>query len=250
MIQKLLKLYSQLKLKLREKKFENRLKYVYYKEPTDTLIIVFSAFSPRPLYNYIRTLNGLRSASRLFILDDFGHKGSYYWFEQGTDKPLQLTKRLISTLLENGGYTNLVTMGTSKGGTCAIYYGLMFNAKHIYAGACQYYVGNYLNTQFHKPILDAMVGRNARPEDVDKLNKMLPEMLNNHRNSSSLIHLLYSKEESTYQEHIVPLTNDLKENGIPFVEEIESFENHNDVGKFFTPYIRRELNITKTNRNK
>lgn len=43
----------------------------------------------------------------------------------------------------------VVTIGSSKGGTCAILYGLMTNAEYIIAGACQYRIGSYLNCPYH-----------------------------------------------------------------------------------------------------
>ena len=241
MIQKVLKLYSLLQLKLKEKKFNNRLKYVYCKTNSDTLIIVFSAFASHPRYNYMRALRHKNNVSKLFILDDFGYKGSYYWFEGGKDSPLTLTKGLIESIIKEGHYNNVLTMGTSKGGTCAIYYGLMFQAKDIYAGACQYYVGNYLNTPSHMPIMEAMMGRTVTYQDVELLNRKMPEQLKTYKESSSIVHLLYSKRENTYQEHILPLIRDLKDNHIAYREIVEDFENHNDVGKFFIPYIQHEI---------
>ena len=49
----------------------------------DKLLIVFSAFSSdEPKYNYINTLKTC-DCNKLFILDDYGSKGSYYFGLQG-----------------------------------------------------------------------------------------------------------------------------------------------------------------------
>ncbi|MBO4642261.1 MAG: hypothetical protein J5661_05345 [Bacteroidaceae bacterium] len=220
-----------LKLKLKEKIYQGRLKYVLENNSSDTLVIIFSAFSPRPVYNYMYTLEKLRNADKLYILDDFGYKGSYYWYENGHNTPLILVKSLIQAAINRMGYKNLVTIGSSKGGTCAIYYGLMFGAQHIFAGACQYYVGNYLSD---KPdILNAMMGE-TNEVVIAKLNDMMPAHLRQHKGSTSLIHLLYSPNENTYDKHIIYLLADLKKYGIPFEEIIDNFKDHNDVGKPFS----------------
>ena len=239
---KLKKAFLLLKLKCQEKTFQGRLKYVLQKNSSDTLVIVFSAFGPRPVYNYMLTLEKMRTADKLFILDDFGCKGSYYWFENGNDAPLCLTKALINNLLSNngGGYKHLITVGSSKGGTCAIYFGLMFGAEHIYAAACQYYVGNYLSNK--EEIMRGMMGE-VSERVLNQLNRMMPEQLALHRGSSSVVHLLYSPCENTYDAHIVYLIDDLKKYSIPYEEIIEDFKDHNDVGTPFSSFLQKEFKL-------
>lgn len=88
---------------LREKTFQNRLKYILQKNGSSTLIISFSGFPGNiaPSYNYIRTLSGIKY-DKLFILDDFGFRGSYYWFENGKDSPRRLTQGLINQVILGG----------------------------------------------------------------------------------------------------------------------------------------------------
>ena len=234
--------------KLIERKYLGRLKYIYQKNNSKYLVIVFSAFNPSPSYNYFRTLKNLKTADKLFILDDFGFSGSYYWYDKGSDLPLKLTSGLIETIIDRGGYESIITVGSSKGGTCAIYFGLMFNASHIYAAACQYLIANYLNTEDLRPILKGMIGNTYSEADLQKLNYMMHDHLRQHENANSVIHLLYSPKEHTYNEHIVFLIQDLKEFNIPFVEQVEQFENHGDVGSYFVPYLKHELNIIIKNK--
>ena len=132
-------------------------------------------------------------------------------------------------------------MGTSKGGTCAIYFGLEFNVKGVYAGACQYLVGNYLNTDNNRHILKAMLGEGYTQKDFDMLNNMLRDQLKCHKETNTVVNLLYSKHEHTYPEHIVYLIQDLKKNKIPYTEQVELFKEHNEVGNFFKPYIENTL---------
>lgn len=131
--------------------------------------------------------------------------------------------------------------GSSKGGTAAIYYGLQCNANVVYSGACQYYIGDYLNRPQFAPIVKGMTGKEPSDEVISNLNKIMPEHLRKHEGATTIIYLLYSKGEHTYQEHIVDLINDLKKYSIPYVEIIEEFSDHNQVGRFFSPFLKQEL---------
>lgn len=83
----------------RQKSYLGRLHYILDDRGSNTLLIIFSAFGgDRPMYNYMNALRGV-NADKLFILDDFGYKGSYYWFERGKDTPKQLVLGLIHNVL-------------------------------------------------------------------------------------------------------------------------------------------------------
>lgn len=101
---KIKRLLTKLYFIFREKKHKGRLKYLYEKNDSDTLIIVFSGFSDTPVYNYVRTLKSI-NANKLFLLDDFGYRGSYYWYEHGTNLPSELVISLIQKKLSGGGKT-------------------------------------------------------------------------------------------------------------------------------------------------
>lgn len=227
---------------INERIYEGRLKYVLKKHNSKTLIVSFSGFSSKPVYNYMRTLKGV-AADQLYILDDFGLKGSYYWYENGEDIPLRLTHDLISKIISEGGYNRVITLGSSKGGTCAIYYGLLFGANDIYSGACQYFVGKYLNTKAHLPIMKAMMSGYSDQEAQYILDRMLPDVIKQSQGASSKVHLLYSKLEHTYVEHIKFMIEDLEKYNISYDEQIEEFKDHNDVGKFFSPWVLKNLHI-------
>lgn len=77
------------------------------------------------------------------------------------------------------------------------------------------------------------------------VDEVMPNTLKQYANSKSKIHLLYSKSEYTYNEHIKYLIEDLKKNNIQFDEQIEYFEEHNDVGKHFIPFIKKSLCVDK-----
>ena len=226
-------------IRLKERKYKGRLKYMLFKNGTRDLVVVFSGFPSdnHPHYNYVRTLTNLKDKDKLFILDDFGYKGSYYWFENGMDTPMVLVKGLLQELITK--YDNIFTMGTSKGGTAAIFYGLFFNVKEVFAGANQYYVKKYLDCPEFKNIYNAMMGS----DNSSILNEIMPNIVKQNKNSTTVIHLLYSKSEHTYEDHIKGMIEDFDRNSIKYDECIENFSNHGDVGIFFIPYIKKQFNI-------
>lgn len=229
-----------------EKTFQGKVKYLFQRNQSKTLAIIFSGFpgNEKPVYNYVKTLKNWKT-DKLFILDDFAYKGSYYWYQNGSDDPLKYVSSLINQTVnkKNWGYDKIVTLGSSKGGTCAIYFGLTSKADEVYAAACQYYIGQYLNTDEHRRIFQSMMGADASDAEQKILDSMMPDVLQANAGSRTQIHLMYSKEEHTYQEHIADLIKDLDKNGIVHTDKIESFKEHGEVGKFFIPWIKKELNI-------
>lgn len=233
--------YNKARLSIKERKFGGRLKYIYEDKQSDELMVVFSGFASRvPKYNYMRTLKDVK-VDKLFILDDFGYRGSYYWFLDGTDKPLQLTNGLINHILKRKSYKKLMMAGSSKGGTCAIYFGLEHHANEIFASACQYHVGTYLSTPNHKRVLEEMMGKDTTPDNLLKLNEMLPEQIRKYANSNQLVYLCYSKDEHTYADHIVDLIDDLKNKGVQIVEIVDSYSSHDDNGVYFSNFLKHHF---------
>ena len=213
-----------------------RLRYIYEKTGSDALVIVFSGFGTVRKYNYMKTFENAH-VDKLFILDTFGYKGSYYWFEKGGNKPMLLTTRVIQRI--RGGYKRVYTAGSSKGGTCAIYYGLMFNVDEVFASACQYHVGQYLNQPVCQKIMKSMVGRHYDENDIKMVDDELPNMIRAKANSSTVIHLFYSEKDSTYREHIVDLMADLDSNGIKYTTTVDDYIKHGDNGIYFKQHLLR-----------
>ena len=242
-------LYNIIKYRLLERSYcvgGGKIKYLYYKDTkSDTLLICFAAFPPKnfPVYNNVRGFKDL-PVDRLYIADTFGFRASYYLYENGADTPQRMTEALINHIVAEGGYKHIYTAGTSKGGTCAIYYGLKYNAEHIFSGACQYNLGTYLSAPVHIPILKAMMNSTDQ-QVIDHLNSIMPYQLEMYRNSQSLIHLIYSTVENTYLNHTIDLITKLDVCGIKHVDTVLDFTNHNHIGKYFLPYVLNFFNIKK-----
>lgn len=114
---------------------------------------------------------------------------------------------------------------------------MQINATAIFAGACQYNLGSYVHRPDHDEIFHGMMGETAGDKEADLLNSIMPNILKNNCNSKSVVHVLYSKKELTYERQIIDLLRDLRKNNIPTVEIEEFFDNHEDVGRPFLNYL-------------
>lgn len=231
--------YRIIKFRIQEKTYQKRLKYLFFDNKSDTLLICFSAFPPGNIrvYNNVKGFENL-NVDRLYISDTFGYKGSYYLYENGKKEPYELTYGLIKKYLGGGKYSKVFTAGTSKGGSCAIIYGLIFNVNKIIAGACQYNIGTYLNCEERYKVFEGMMGANASKKEEEILNSIMPQILEERRGASSQIYLLYSKQEHTYDEDIKDLLEDLYKYNYNVIEKEEYFTEHGDVGYYFIPFVK------------
>ena len=90
-----------------------KLKYVYERNGSEELIVVFSAFETVRKYDYMKTLSDSK-IDKLFILDTFGYRGSYYWFEKGEGIPNELVTKLIERI--GGGINAFLQLVVAKVG--------------------------------------------------------------------------------------------------------------------------------------
>lgn len=235
-----------LKIKLKERTFMGKVKYLFFDNGAKDLLIVFSGFSgEQRRYNYVKGLREI-NIDRLYILDTFAYMGSYYLYENGNNEPEKLIKSFIDSVLGCKKYKHIYMAGSSKGGTAAIYYGVEYNADAILSGACQWNLGSYLHRPDHEKIFLSMMGQNASDKECRELNDVMPNQIKRHNSYKGIIHLIYSKKDLTYERQIVDLIKDLKANNLRFIEKEEFFEKHDDVGYPFLAYLRNFL-LTATN---
>lgn len=244
---KLLKMYMNKQLK-NEKIFDNgecKIKHLLIKNNnSDKLLVVFSGFPAgnTPTYNYVLKFKNLKY-NKLFILDDLGDdpRGTYYL---GKDKDFFI-ERAVSQLIDkttskfNVDKNNVYTAGSSKGGFAALYYAYKHGYGKVFAGAPQVLLGNYLTFHARRNIMTYISG-NDNNTDIDYLNKLLPDVIEKSEYKPDT-HIYISKSEDHYEEHVIPLTNMLREKNLSYNLEIASYENHGDVGKGFPSYVLTKI---------
>ena len=103
---------NQFFLSFKEKHF-GKLKYIFEQNGSDELVIVFPGFGPVPKYNYMRTFSKSR-IDKLFLLDNFGYLGSYFWYENGKENPKLLVIELLQKILSGGGIIRYIQQAVAK----------------------------------------------------------------------------------------------------------------------------------------
>lgn len=224
--------------------------YLYQQGKSNALIVVFSAFAPDlyPTYNYVRTLWGKTGCNLLFIKDDFIHLrsgGSYYLGKNGDLHGIDAVCELIHMIRKRSGSTRVVGIGSSKGGTAALLFGAKLHFDILILGACQYFIGSYL--QEHKPECLAILTGSPAPsaEEIVNLDNIVRHAVIEGTNGKKpLIHLHYSDQEHTYAEHIAPMLQDLDACGYTVVKDVGNYTRHTDVSIHYLPYLQQILHKT------
>ncbi|WP_052948671.1 hypothetical protein [Mesobacillus campisalis] len=228
-------------------KGERDVKYILFKshKPTPNLVVVFSGIPPigkNPAYNYVRTLEGY-NCNKLFILDDFGCRASYYLAENQDYAIERSVISLINFIAKENGITNILACGSSKGGYASLYYGIKYGFTQIIAASPQYYLGDYLLKRTKSQNIASFIAGGSGEEDCEYLNSIMTKMIREsvHR-PDIFIHL--GKGEYHYHSHVKPLVKLLVEEDFSFELDLGNYSEHNDVSVHFPPILKERISKT------
>lgn len=225
-------------------KGEKDIKYIFQKpyEYNENLIIVFSAFSPvgkPPKYNYRKTLDNY-SCNKLFILDDFGTRASYYLCENRDFNIERSVIDLIRWVVEENNIKNIISTGSSKGGYAALYYGIKYGFNHIIAASPQYLLGDYLLKQTNSNNEATFIAGDTNKEDLIYLNSLMEKEIEKTKyNPNIFIHL--GKGEKHYTNHVKPLIETFKKYNLEYNLDLGDYDKHNEVGDFFPAILKEKI---------
>ena len=231
-------------LLLNQKKYcENDvcLKYLFEKQESDVLIVVFSSCTRKGIrarYNYRKTLQNVE-CNKLFLLDDFAedHRGSYYIGKDNMFGEEKVTENLIKKTIADTGANKLIFTGSSKGGWAALNFGMMFDEVDIICGGPQFWLGSYLLASGNEITLDYILGERSE-EKIGNLDCYLKNKIEQAAPTGKRIYIHYSNKEHTYVEHIKDLLECLREYGYSIEEDVADYENHSDISYFFPGYLQ------------
>ncbi|MGG0658366.1 Two component regulator three Y domain-containing protein [Rummeliibacillus pycnus] len=229
-----------------EKVFESEksIKYLFQKSysKTNSLVIIFSAFPTKgkqPAYNFVRTLSEF-DCNKLFILDDFGSRASYYLCEKRDFSIERSVISLINFIIKENEIDHVISCGSSKGGYAALYYGIKYGFDHIIAASPQYYLGDYLLDQTNSQDVTLFMSGLSADEDHQFLNEIMPKMIDETQSKPNIfIHL--GKDEPHYENHVKPLLAKLNEVHINYELDLGDYSKHSDVGKFFPTILKDNI---------
>lgn len=204
------------------------------------LIVVFSAFSTSDAkYNYISTLKTC-DCNKLFILDDFGKKGTYYLGLNGNFDIESSVISLITYIMSENNieFSNVISVGSSKGGSAAIYYGMKYNFGNVIAGAPQYKIGTYLSDLSISDYAFDIFGEINDSNRV-KYNNLIRLAANVKTN----IYLLTSDGDNQYKKVLKEFEYVSRELQIKLNVDKCNINSHGEIAKEFPKFLYDKLDL-------
>jgi hypothetical protein len=229
-----------------EKRFETTRSLRYHFEPAkeqkfnNWLLVVFSAMatSYKYVYNYMKTLQEI-PVNKLFILDDFGDQGSYYI---GKNRDFSIETAVVSLIQYiSSKYQiynrNIISVGSSKGGYAAMYFGIKYYFGNVIVGDPQSKLGHFLINQAGHLNVASYISGGADEADRYYLDELLFNILNQPTDISPAIKILVGNKDHHYVQHVIPLYNVLKDRGYKVILDVEDGVTHEDLKTSFPPYL-------------
>lgn len=209
--------------------------------PINKLVVCFSAIHAKGdfTYNYKSTVDK-SGAAALYILDDFGDQGSYYYSNHRSTDILQSVQSLLREIVDQHGIspTDVAMIGSSKGGAAALIHGLSFGAARIIVGAPQTRIGSFLRKP-HPNILEFMAG-GVSDDDVTYLDSIIPELMRKAAVPSA-VSVLVGDADHHLARHVLPLLEDARDSLVEIHPTVLPGYKHADIGKIFRLFLRANL---------
>lgn len=212
---------------------------------SNKLVIVFSGVDNYPsrniasYYGYHNKLN----ANVLHIFDNFGAHGCYLLSINNDFTIQKLVARLIKKIIAELGLNidDTFFVGTSKGGTTALFYSFLLQGGNVLAGEPQIKIGDFV---YHSGYNDSMLSQSisyTMTGSVEKNQSILNDLVldclkKNEKKYGGRTEIIYGSETGYYDKHIRFLEG---VNGIELMKF--KFSHHNDCIPVFQERIL-ELN--------
>ena len=205
------------------------------------LIVIFQAIPPaknnfEKVYGYKKTLNKI-NFHRLYIQDTYGLLGCYYMCENMDFSIEESTAMLIDDIMKQYGIQrkNVITCGSSKGGTGALYFAAKYGLGHAICGAPQTRVGSFI-CSVNDETARFMMGDTLPEENVEYLNRIVLRHID--KDCKSDIRIMSSVHDKQFNKHMVPLIARAKECGVPLdITLDERVKCHHDIAQYFQAYM-------------
>ena len=147
---------------------------------------------------------------------------------------------LISYIMSkyNISFNNVISIGSSKGGTAALYYGMKYNFGNIIVGSPQYKIGTYLGDLSIKDYGNEIFGE-ITPSTRIKYNNLIRLVSNNCVRKK--IYILTSEGDNQYKKVLKEFEFVLEEFNIKVVIDKCNINHHNEISKEYPGYMIEKL---------
>ncbi|WP_181150588.1 heparinase II/III family protein [Arthrobacter sp. MYb224] len=220
------------------------LRYLLEVEPssiTESLTVIFSSLrQPGDFaHDYRSALRGTKT-SKLFILDDFGERGSYYYSHGRDTSIFHSVQALIADIAESLGIhrSKITTIGSSKGGSAALIHGYAARVGRVIVGAPQILIGNY--TSGHAPEVLRYLAGGSTPGDREWANEILSNVIKD-GSRHTRVSVLVGTEDHHLLGHIRPFEKMTAASGKPISVSVVPGVSHGDIGTVYRDFARHAV---------
>lgn len=229
------------------KRFQGKVPLNYLYSPPKSgraakLAVVFSAIhEPGDFtYNYKATIDRTDTAA-LYILDDFGDQGAYYYSDHRSTAIFQTVQELLLKITSESGVdrSDVATFGSSKGGSAAVIHGLAFGAGKIFVGAPQMNIGSFLK-DWHPNIVRFMAGGES-DVDIKYLDSIIPSILRSRPRTQTSLSIIVGESDHHYINHVVPLVRQAQEMNVEAHAIVLAGTPHAEIGKMYKLWVQATI---------
>jgi hypothetical protein len=207
------------------------------------LVICFSGIKVnRAEYEFLGALRNL-PIHRLHFLDDYATTGSFY---QGRNKSQHLQENIITIInryakMYGVPRENIITLGNSKGGGVALYYGFKMGVGTILASGPTLKWGTRLNqnAQWPASALHYIVGEPTK-ENVEYLDNILIDTIEN-APSYPKIHFMLIEKDTLTEPYFKDFRKMLEDKEISYTVDRKDGEGHNDLIKHVGGWAKEKV---------
>lgn len=236
-------------------KFKNRylIYAVHERKESKKICFVFSGIDATAAtcrMSYFGLGKSISEATVVHIMDNFGAHGSYLLNVAGDGQIRNGVIELIHFLQKEYGCSNEETylIGTSKGATTAIAYGLFIGGGHVICGEPQIMLGNFIYQrnwellELLRSLAYTITGR-VNPDDKEFLNTLLHKIVIQYGSRFKGDMSIHYGATGYWEHHISYFSEWAKEND--FSEKVEfishDFKHHEEVIPVFYQEIAKTL---------
>src|SRR5699024_1890488 len=138
---------------------------------------------------------------------------------------------------------NVISCGSSKGGTAALYFGLKYNFGNICVGGFQVNVGTYLKnvSKYTREGVLNLIAGGCTQKEVDYLDNYFIDFFKNVTISNTNLYLHGGVKDPHYINHMRKFINILDERKVKYNLDLSNYDSHKYVGQYYTNYLLDKL---------
>ena len=131
-------------------------------------------------------------------------------------------------------------LGSSKGGTAAIYYAIKHGYGYAIAGEPQIEIAKYLKGAHGEDVLSDMVDDMDESKAIIGIDKLIYDAVE-HTDFRPLLLIHAGIDSYHYHEHILPFVHFYNKKGGTYLLNLENYAEHYTLTKYFPFFLIREI---------